>query len=1060
MLSNYLNNLQIRYKLLLLLIVPIVLLVLFASGGVIQKWHQYSEARIVQNLYEVALEFSDVIHALQKERGLSAGYLGSGGGKFQIALSRQQAETDRHIQDVLSFNMEGELSSDRHVYLREGMSNLIETLDRRYALRKSVDADKGVAAFEGYSEIIANVINLVENIGMVTGDTMLFRSDQAYGTLLWLQEFLGRERALINSLLSSGKISSEQISLVAINIAKQDYLLRRFLHVVATTRQKRHLEDLLAAPSFVYMREVRQALFSKTKKLDLINQLQIISGYGGLIHQFKNYVIRGEQGYKANFIRLHAKAQKSLDDYRSIPNISEAEVRDLNTIEATFQKYYRFLPLIEQMRREGRTIDQIDQAVKVDDTPAVNAIARLCSGVLEIDATEWFSAATKSINLLKADSDEIRRQSLVYIKQKTHETLVALISYALLAIIVPLFCLYLGVAIARRLARGTMEIAQALKQVEDSADFSGHIQVYGNDEIAAMGHSFNSLIKERHAAENQLHLAFKVFDSTIDGILITDPERKIISINRAATTVTGFSEEEMLGKEPQVLASSHHHGALFFQAIWRAVSEKGSWQGDVWSRRKNGESYLQWQNISEVRDKQGRLVNYISVFSDISVLKESQEKLEHLAHHDPLTGLPNRLLLDQHLSLGLERASRQKQLMAVLFLDLDRFKNINDSLGHPAGDALLKRASQRLKGVIRAEDLIARLGGDEFAIVLESPADERSVAMVAQKCIDAFIRPFRIDGSDVYSSTSIGVSLFPNDGVTADELVKHADTAMYHAKEHGRNSFQFYSRQMTELAVKRLTLESRLRGAVENGEFILHYQPQVSLESGRIIGAEALIRWQYPTGELIKPGNFIPVAEESGLIESIDAWVLQEACAELARWQSEELLPIFMAVNISGFSIEHGLLVDMVKKALYKSQVAPACLELEITESYLMQHKEQAVKIINELRDIGVRFSIDDFGTGYSSLSYLKSLPIDKLKIDRSFVQDIQRNENDRAIATSIIALGQSMQMQVVAEGMETREQLEILTSLGCDAAQGFFYSQSVTGGRLAALLRDALKGS
>ncbi|MCF6355544.1 MAG: EAL domain-containing protein [Candidatus Polarisedimenticolaceae bacterium] len=1061
MLSNYLNNLQIRYKLLLLLIFPIIVLILFASDGVNQKWHQYSEARTVRNLYEIALEFSDVIHALQQERGLSAGYLGSGGGKFQIELNWQRAEADRHIQDVLSFSiMDSTASSDRHVYLREGMPSLIEMLDRRHALRKSVDAGKGVAAFEGYSEIITNVINLVENIGMVTGDAMLFRSDQAYGTLLWLQDFLGRERAHVNRLLSSGQISSERISLVVINIAKQDYLLKRFLHVVATTQQKRRLESLLTAPSFVYMHEVRQALFSKVKKLDLIDQLQIISGYGGLIHQFKNYVIRGEESYKANFIRLHAKAQKCLEDYRSIPNITAAEVEDLSTIGATFQRYHLFLPVIEQMRKDGRRIDQIDQVIKIDDTSAVNAIARLRRGVPEIDAADWFSAATKSINLLKADSDETRRQSLTYIKQKTHETLVALISYALLAIAVPLFCLYLGAAITRRLAVGTMEIAQALKQVEDSADFSGHIQVHGNDEIAAMGHSFNSLIKERHAAENRLHLAFKVFDSTIDGILITDSERKIISINRAATAITGFTEEEMTGKEPQVLASNHHHDAPFFQAIWRAVSEKGAWQGDMWSQRKNGETYLQWQNISEVRDKQGRLVNYISVFSDISVLKESQDKLEHLAHHDPLTGLPNRLLLDQHLSLGLERASRQKQLMAVLFLDLDRFKNINDSLGHPAGDELLKRASERLKGVIRAEDLIARLGGDEFAIVLELPSDERAVAMVAQKCIDAFIRPFRIDGSDVYSSTSVGVSLFPNDGVTADELVKHADTAMYHAKEHGRNSFQFYSRQMTELAVKRLTLESRLRKAIENREFVLHYQPQVSLESGRIIGAEALIRWQHPTGELIKPGGFIPVAEDSGLIEFIDAWVLQEACTELARWQLEEILPIFMAVNISGFSIEHGLLVDMVKKALYKSQVDPACLELEITESYLMQHKEQAVKIINELRDIGVRFSIDDFGTGYSSLSYLKSLPIDKLKIDRSFVQDIQHNENDRAIATSIIALGQSMQMQVVAEGIETREQLEILTSLGCDAAQGFFYSQSVTGGRLVALLKDALKSS
>ncbi len=1061
MLSSYLNNLQIRYKLLLLLIFPIVVLILFASDGVIQKWRQYSEARVVQDLYEVALGFSDVIHALQKERGLSAGYLGSGGERFQIELSRQRAETDRRIQHALSFDRESVPPGEQHIYLRESMSRLIEMLNRRYVLRENVDAGDGAAIFEGYSEIIANVINLIENTGVVTGDATLFRSDQAYGILLWLQEFLARERGLVNGLLSSDRISNELVSLVTVNIAKQEYLLRRFRRVIATTRQRSHLESLLNAPAFVEMREMRKALFFKVKKLELLDRLQALSGYGGLIHWFKDYLVRGEARHRAEFVRLYARVRKNLDDFRNIPNVSKAERRALDTIEATFQEYERALPVIERMHKEGKAVGQIDRAVRVDDSAAMHAIAQLRRGIPEIDPASWFRAATEATDLLKADSDEIRQQSLSYIEQKTNEMLFALTSHAVLAVVVLLLCLYLGVVITRRLAMGAMEIARALKRVEESGDFSGHIQVHGNDEIAAMGHSFNSLIKGRHAAESRLHLAYKVFDSTIDGILITDSDRKIISINRAATAITGFSAEEMLGQPPHVHASRQHHGEAFFQAIWQQVAEQGSWQGDVWNQHKNGETYLQWQNISEVRDKRGRLVNYISVFSDISALKESQEKLEHLAHHDPLTGLPNRLLLDQHLALGLERAARQKQLLAVLFLDLDRFKNVNDSLGHAAGDALLKQASQRLKQVIRGEDLVARLGGDEFAILLESPADERAVGLVVQKCIDAFARPFRIDGSDVYTSTSIGVSIFPNDGTRADELIKHADTAMYHAKERGRNTFQFYCRQMTEQAVKRLTLESKLRSAVENREFVLHYQPQVSLRDGQVIGAEALIRWQDPaSGQLVMPGLFIPQAEESGLIESIDAWVLQSACAALTRWQREAATPAFVAVNISGFSIQHGLLTGMVKKALNESGIAPAALEIEVTEGYLMQHKEQAVGMITELQDIGVRFSIDDFGTGYSSLRYLKSLPINKLKIDGSFVQDIQHNENDRAIATSVIALGHSMQMQVVAEGIETRAQLEILAALGCDAAQGFIYSQPVTDEKLAALLGGPLQSA
>ncbi len=495
MFSGYLDNLQIRYKLLLLLIFPVAVLMLFTSYGIAQKWHEHGEAQVTQGLYKVALGFSDVIHALQRERGLSAGYLGSEGNKFYAELALQRAETDRHIQDALSFDMEIMLFNDKYDHLKNSLSGLAGSLERRYTLRNSVDAGEAEAVFERYSEIIADVINLVENIGVITEDAVLARNDQAYGILLWLQEFTGRERGLVNGLLSSGKVHSEPVSLVIINIAEQDSLLKRFRDVIATTRQKAHLENLLTAPSRVYMQEIRRTLFYKVKKLDALDRLQVIAGYGGLIHQFKNYVIRGDERYKTGFIQLYAKAQENLDYFRSIPNISEAERVDINLIETTFQKYYRFLPTVEQMRKEGAAIKQIDRAVKVDDTPAINAITRLRKGIPEIAPGDWFDAATKSINLLKADSDAIRQESLLYIQQKTDETLVALASYVLLAIIVLLFSLYLGVIITRRLAVGAMEITQALQRVEDSGDFSGYIQVDGNDEIAAMGRSFNSLIK-------------------------------------------------------------------------------------------------------------------------------------------------------------------------------------------------------------------------------------------------------------------------------------------------------------------------------------------------------------------------------------------------------------------------------------------------------------------------------------------------------------------------------------------------------------------------------------
>ena len=1053
MLSNYLDNLKIRHKLLLLLIFPFAILMLFTGYGVAQKWHQWGEAGQMQDLYEAALDFSDVIHALQKERGLSAGYLGSKGGKFRQELGQQRVETDRLIREARFFDPQSSLLEGKFGRIGSDVSSFVDTLEYLPTLRGHVNDGRAEGIFEHYSTIIANAINLIENIGVMTEDAVLARNDQIYGILLRLQEFSSRERGLVNVLLSSGKIEHALISRVIFILAEQDSLRKRFRHITAATNLAAQMESLHADPVNVHMRDMREALSSKMKKLDTLDQMASVLGYGGLVHQFKDYVIRGKEACKTGFLQHYAQVQEYLDRFLTLPNLTESELADVEVIKTTIEKYHFFLPVIEQMHEEGAAVSQIDSTVRVDDASAVAAIASLRAGVPAIDAGDWFRSATNAINLLKTASDTVRQQSLLYIEQKTGRALFALASYALLAAVVALLSFYLGVTIARRLTTGTLAISQALQRVEDSGDFSGPIQVYGNDEIAVMGRSFNSLIEERRAAERKLHLVFRVFDSTADGIVVTDSEQRIILVNRATTMITGFSEEELVGKTPRVL-SSGRHDQDFYQAMWKTIAEKGSWQGDIWNRRKNGEVYPQWQNISEVRDEQGRLLNYISVFSDISSIMQSQAQLEHLAHHDPLTGLPNRLLLDQHLAQGLERAYRQHQLMAVLFLDLDRFKNVNDSLGHLAGDALLKQVSQRLKQLIRAEDLIARLGGDEFAIVLESPADALSVGLVAQKCIDAFTEPFMINNSVVYVSTSIGISIFPDDGTEPADLIKHADTAMYCVKEGGRNAFQFYNRQMTEQAVHRLTVENELREAINNEDFILYYQPQVSLASGRIVGAEVLIRWQKAMGEFVAPDTFVPVAEESGLIEYIDRWVLQKACSEVVQWQEEGVSLGFVAVNISGFSIEHGLLVEMVENALQQSRMDPHRLELEITEGYLMEHKDAAVKTIDELRKRGVMFSIDDFGTGYSSLSYLKTLPVNKLKIDRSFIRDIQSNEYDKAIAMSVIALGHSIQMEVIAEGVEMAGQADILSALGCDSVQGYFYSKPVPGDAFIELLQ------
>lgn len=429
---------------------------------------------------------------------------------------------------------------------------------------------------------------------------------------------------------------------------------------------------------------------------------------------------------------------------------------------------------------------------------------------------------------------------------------------------------------------------------------------------------------------------------------------------------------------------------------------------------------------------------------DISAIRKSREELYHMAHHDPLTQLPNRLLFLDRLGHALEVARRDGRKMAVLFLDLDRFKNVNDTLGHPTGDKLLQEVSKQIKSRVREEDTLGRLGGDEFVLLIENLGDIREASMVAQKLLEAFAQPFTVEGHELYLSASIGISLFPMDGHNGATLVRNADTAMYRAKEHGRNNFQFYTQEMTASAIERVALENALRRALERGELLLHYQPQIDLNSGRLIGAEALIRWEHPELGLVRPDRFIHLAEESGLIRPLGKWVLSCACDQMRKWHDLGFKLPRIAVNLSGHQLHKDGLVELVKSVLDDTRLEPDWLELEITEGFIMRQAEDAIEILNQLKEIGVQLAIDDFGTGYSSLSYLKRLPVHKLKIDQSFVQGIPGDINDTSIARAVIALGRSLQLTVIAEGVETEQQQDFLHAEGCDQGQGYLFGKPI----------------
>lgn len=565
------------------------------------------------------------------------------------------------------------------------------------------------------------------------------------------------------------------------------------------------------------------------------------------------------------------------------------------------------------------------------------------------------------------------------------------------------------------------------------------------DDINGLLLRFRQTVQLEHAlnlervVNERLRLAAEVFNNSQEGIVVTDAQDRILTVNRAFTVITGYTESEVVGSRPSVLASGIHDKA-FFEELWGTLLAQDSWKGELWNRRKDGTVFPNWFSINVLRDDAGAVMNFVAVFSDISSRKEAERRIEFLAHHDALTKLPNRILLRDRFSLAKAAALRSQAKIAILFIDLDNFKHINDNWGHQAGDQFLVQTVERLQREVRESDTIYRQGGDEFIIMLVDAPDAEVVTRIADNILKSLAETSQIEGQAVGVSASIGISFFPDDSADFETLLGNADAAMYAAKESGKNNYRFFTERMNQTAIARAELQAQLRQALVQKEFSLYYQPQIDLANGQITGVEALIRWIHPVHGMISPVHFIGVAEECGLIIPIGQWVLDEALRQGQCWRQAGVTGLTLCVNISALQFNRNDFYDTVALALSQSGFPPYMLELELTESVLLKDSETTLITLQGLKNLGVRLSIDDFGTGYSSLSYLKKIKVDKLKIDRSFVRDICEDQEDLAIVRAIIQLGLALDLHVIAEGVETQEQASLLIREGCDHAQGYLY--------------------
>ncbi|MGS0691911.1 EAL domain-containing protein [Shewanella sp. 30m-9] len=1053
-----LSRLSLKQKLFLSASLPMFILVLLAivSATTLIKQYQHASANVLTT--KVTLGIENVIYELQKERGLSAGYLSSNGHLFEYELQQQWLITDRAFQTFI-FNSAltetiNTVKNDSVLFdaLKGQISKASIELQQLSTARQNISELKTPESFDFYSKLTQKLINIISQLR--------FKSDNSYQVLvqsdlismLKIQELSGQERGLINKLLSAPYIDPAAFKAIAqVRNQLDNAITNAFSTMTPDNRIK--FNELINSQEQQLISNYRKQL---QQQIDLVEQAGFISdlvGYDGLNYNFNGYLTTLDPAYLSSFKQNHLALKATFEQIINNNNLTPKQQELIQSLELTAQRYQEYVSQTESTQHPTTTtLELLTQDIALHDS-----LYLLQHQAPLISSEDWWTATTAGIDSLH----QINTQLTEKIARQNEIEKQQILSLLYISFFAGLLFFYLVYLLSRSIANNLIDsvsgIVNDVEQLAKDPSLELDLTVKGSDELAQISVAVNQMVSERMKSKRALHQASAVFRHSAEAIMVTDAKNRIELVNPAFTKITGYTLDDVKGKNPSVLSSAHHNNH-FYSGLWHSLADKNSWEGEIWNKRKDGQIYPEYLKITAVKNSQNETIQHIGLFLDISNNKQYEQDLWYKTNYDSLTKLPNRHLFSLRLQQAIDSAQQENNQVALFFIDLDRFKFINELHGHAAGNKILKQSATRLESVLGPNDSIARIGGDEFVIISPQSNISNSTEIQAQKLSDVLSKPFILDGKETNISSSFGIAFFPEDGQDIEMLLRNSETAMYQAKRDGRAHFQYFSPEMNVEMLARMHLEQRLRKAVKLNEFYMEYQPVIDMYSGKTTSVEALIRWRDPDYGIISPSTFIPIAEETGLIEPLGEWIIHQALSDLAQLHAQGL-PINMAINVSArqcINSKELSLYDLLKQGLAEHAISAKNVHIEITESMLIEDKPRCLQILESIRQLGVDIYLDDFGTGYSALSYLTQCPISVIKIDKSFIDNVLSNQSDAKLITAIVMMAQSLEMPLVAEGIETVEQWNFLRDLGCDYAQGYLMSKPLTKADLVVFLQQA----